>query len=98
MSSPIASSGRWTVVATVEVDARAPFVLRLPTEAAGYRMTQRVAAPNGYAWVDVLVDLSNGMAHVADVARTVLTELSESGLAGFRVITGAHFLAVGSRA
>ncbi|MBA8885706.1 hypothetical protein [Dokdonella fugitiva] len=98
MSSPIASSGRWTVVATVEVDARASFVLRLPTEAAGYRMTQRAAAPNGYAWVDVLVDLSNGMAHVADVVRKVLTELSESGVDGFRVVTGAHFLAVGSRA
>lgn len=98
MSLPIASSGRWTVIATVEVDARASFVLRLPKEATGYRMTQRAAAPNGYAWIDVLVDLSNDMARVADVARAVLTELSESGLAGFRVVTGAHFLAVGGRA
>ncbi|MGN6521537.1 MAG: hypothetical protein ACTHK2_19195 [Dokdonella sp.] len=98
MSLPIASSWRWTVIATVEVDARASFVLLLPKQATGYRMTQRAAAPNGYAWIDVLVDLSNDMARVADVARAVLTELSESGLAGFRVVTGAHFLAVGGRA
>lgn len=98
MHSPNASSSSWAVVATVEVDASAPFVLGLPKESIGSRMTQRMAAPNGYAWIDVLVDLFPGMAHVAHMARAVLTDLSQSNLAGFRVVSGEHFLAVGTGA
>jgi hypothetical protein len=92
------SSGNWSVVATIEVEARVPLVMHLPKESTGFRMMQRVTAPQGYAWVDLCVDLSFGMVHVAHVAHTVLTELAACNLAGFRVISGGHYLTMGSPA
>lgn len=89
------SSGNWSVVATIEVEARVPLVMHLPEESTGFRMMQRVTAPQGYAWVDLCVDLSSGMVHAAQVARTVLTELASRNLSGFRVISGPHYLAMG---
>jgi hypothetical protein len=92
------SSGNWSVVATIEVEARVPLVMHLPKESTGFRMMQRVTAPQGYAWVDICVDLSSGMLHAAQVARTVLAELASCNLAGFRVISGEHYLTMGSPA